>query len=182
MLIITKSIYKVLLYLFVMVSDKEIIIGQYKINRDKAMKAVTSFDFLNPAEDFIGIIECLGNIRHIEKRGEMKQDLDVIDVRIIAGYETREVEEKTSTSDGTIVRQIKTIKKEYHNEPYSLILSKAVLLSKFKKLQEQFKDLKGKIIVIIGLGKAEDKNYYDYYVETEEKAKDDGILEVIKKI
>ncbi|MEM4323960.1 MAG: hypothetical protein QXO37_08910 [Candidatus Nitrosocaldaceae archaeon] len=158
-------------------NNNSITLGPYRINKDKAITRSTVFDFLNPAEDFIGIVECLGNIRHIEKRGEMKQDLDVIDCRIITGVETREVEEETP--NGIWVRN-KTI--QYNNENVSLVLSKAVLLSKFKELQKELADLTGKKIIIVGLGKAEDKNYYDYYVATEEKAVQDGVLQIVKQV
>ncbi|MEM2857253.1 MAG: hypothetical protein QW416_09150 [Candidatus Nitrosocaldaceae archaeon] len=153
-----------------------VVLGQYRINKDKAMTRTIALNFFNPAEDFVGIVECLGNIRHIEKRGEMKQDLDVIDCRIITGVETREVEEETE--NGIWIRN-KTM--QYNNEYVSLVLSKAVLLSKFKELQKET-DLTGKKIVIVGLGKAEDKNYYDYYVATEEKAMQDGVLQVVSKV
>ncbi|MEM1971380.1 MAG: hypothetical protein QXM92_02840 [Candidatus Anstonellales archaeon] len=150
-----------------------VVLGPYRINKDKAITRSTVFDFLNPAEDFLGIVECLSNIRHIEKRGEMKQDLDVIDCRIITGVETREVEEETP--EGTWIRN-KTI--QYNNENVSLVLSKTVLLSKFKELQKELTDLIGKRIVIVGLGKVADKNYFDYYIATEEKAIEDGVLQV----
>jgi hypothetical protein len=45
-----------------------------RIDRAKASTSRNSYDFLNPREDFIGIVECLSDIRHIPKRGEMKQD------------------------------------------------------------------------------------------------------------
>ena len=155
-----------------------ITIGPYRINKERAMMKSNILDFLNPAEDFIGIVECLSNIRHIEKRGEMKQDLDVIDVRIIAGSETRTVEEETP--DNSII--IRKEQKQYHDESYSLALTKTVLLSKFKQLQSELQDLTGKKIVIVGLGKVEDKNYYDYYIATEEKAKEDGVLQIVEKV
>jgi hypothetical protein len=44
------------------------------------------------------------------------------------------------------------------------------------------KDLTGKRIVIIGLGKAEDKNYYDYYVATEEQAMKDNVLQIMNRV
>jgi hypothetical protein len=53
------------------------------------MEKITQFEsrpalkFWNPTLDFIGIIECLGEIRHIEKTGYMKSDADVVDVRIL---------------------------------------------------------------------------------------------------
>lgn len=153
-------------------------LGRYRINKERAVRTVArAYDFLNPTEDFIGIIECKGNIRHIEKRGEMKQDLDVIDCKVIVGYQTREVEEETE--NGLLIRRKE---EKYNEQDVSLVLSKAVLYSKFKKLQEELKNLEGKYIVIVGLGKAEDKNYYDYYVETEEKAKADGIIQEINEL
>lgn len=155
-----------------------ITIGNYRISRERAMlKSTSGLEFLNPAEDFIGVVECLGNIRHIEKKGEMKQDLDVIDCRIIAGAETREVEEETPQG---ILK--KREQRQYHDEAYSIVLTKAVLLSKFKELQKELQDLTGKRIIIIGLGKAEEKNYFDYYVATEEKAKEEGILQIAEKV
>lgn len=159
-------------------SSNYITIGPYRINKERAMQKSNILDFLNPAEDFIGIVECLSNIRHIEKRGEMKQDLDVIDVRIITAVETRTVEEETL--DGSII--VRKEQKQYHDESYSLALTKTVLLSKFKQLQNELQDLTGKKIVIVGLGKAEDKNYYDYYIATEEKAKEDGVLQIVEKV
>ncbi|MEM1951683.1 MAG: hypothetical protein QXI43_06580 [Candidatus Nitrosocaldus sp.] len=154
-----------------------VVLGQYKINKDKAITRTITLNFFNPSEDFVGIVECLDNIRHIEKRGEMKQSIDVVDCKIITGVETREVEEETP--NGTWVRNET---KQYNNENVSLVLSKAVLLSKFKELQKELADLTGKKIVIVGLGKAEDKNYYDYYVATEEKAVQDGVLQIVKQV
>lgn len=154
-----------------------VVLGKYTFNKEKAMAKTLTYDFLNPAEDFIGIIECKSNIRHIDKRGEMKSDLDVIDCRVIVGYETREEEEQTS--NGIYVQRVE---KKYENQDVSLVLTKAVLLSKFKKLQDSLQGLTGKRVVIIGLGRAEDKNYYDFYVETEERAKQDGVLQVVSKL
>ncbi len=152
--------------------NNTITLRQYRINKDKAIKKL-ALDFLNPAENFAGIVECLGDIRHIEKKGEMRQDLDVIDCRIITALETREEEEENQDGD-TITRKVQ---RKYNNEEYSLVLSKTVLLNKFRELQENHKSLRGKRIVIIGLGRAEDKNYYDYYVATEEEAIREGVIE-----
>ncbi|MEM3092687.1 MAG: hypothetical protein QXI92_03195 [Candidatus Nitrosocaldus sp.] len=150
-----------------------VVLGQYKINKDKAMTRTIALNFFNPTEDFVGIVECLGNIRHIERRGEMKQDIDVVDCKIIVGAETRQVEEETP--NGIWIRNET---KQYNNENVSLVLSKAVLLSKFKELQKELTDLTGKKLIIIGLGKVADKNYFDYYIATEEKAIEDGVLQV----
>lgn len=157
-------------------SNEIVTIGAYKINRRQAMlkSNATALDFLNPAEDFIGVVECLGNIRHIEKKGEMRQDLDVIDCKVTA-VETREVE--VESVDGILKRREV---RQYNNEAYSLVLTKTVLLNRFKKLQEE-QDLTGKRIVIVGLGK-QDKNYYDYYIAMEEKARQDGVLPAVEQI
>jgi hypothetical protein len=146
-----------------------------KVDVDKALTARTvGYDFLNPSEDFIGIVECISDIRHIAKRGEMKQDLDVIDVKIIEAVETREREESLDMNRKvTVTEQV-----HYENQHFSLVLTKAVLLSKFKALQEQYKTLVGKKVVIIGLGKAEGKNYIDYYVDTYENAVKEGVIVV----
>lgn len=161
-------------------SSKVVKLGQYMINREKAIATLTAtkaYDFLNPAEDFIGIVECKGNIRHIEKRGDMKQDIEVIDCKVIVGYQSREIEEETN--EGLLIRRRE---EKYEDKDYSIVLTKAVLLSKFKKLQDELKDLTGKRIVIIGLGKAEDKNYYDYYVATEEQARKDNVLQIMNRV
>jgi hypothetical protein len=144
-----------------------------KVDVDKALTArAVGYDFLNPAEDFIGVIECISDIRHIAKRGEMKQDLDVVDIKVIEGIETREREESLDANRKvTVTEQV-----HYENQYFSLVLTKAVLLSKFKALQEQYKTLVGKKVVIIGLGKAEGKNYIDYYVDTYENAVKEGIV------
>ena len=144
-----------------------------KVDVDKALTARTiGYDFLNPSEDFIGIVECISDIRHIAKRGEMKQDLDVVDIKVIEGIETREREESLDMNRKvTVTEQV-----HYENQYFSLVLTKAVLLSKFKALQEQYKTLVGKKVVIIGLGKAEGKNYIDYYVDTYENAVKEGVI------
>jgi hypothetical protein len=154
-------------------SSRLISLKTIKVDVDKALTARTvGYDFLNPSEDFIGVIECISDIRHIAKRGEMKQDLDVVDVKIIEGIETREREESLDMNRKvTVTEQV-----HYENQYFSLVLTKAVLLSKFKALQEQYKTLVGKKVVIIGLGKAEGKNYIDYYVDTYENAVKEGIV------
>jgi hypothetical protein len=102
----------------------------------------------------------------------MKQDLDVVDIKVIEAVETREREESLDMNRKvTVTEQV-----HYENQHFSLVLTKAVLLSKFKALQEQYKTLIGKKVVIIGLGKAEGKNYIDYYVDTYENAVKEGIV------
>ncbi|MDE1813950.1 MAG: hypothetical protein KGI05_04710 [Thaumarchaeota archaeon] len=60
------------------------------------MEKITQFEprpalkFWNPGLDFVGVIQCLGEIRHITKTVNMKSDVDVVDVRIIKGSETVE--------------------------------------------------------------------------------------------
>jgi hypothetical protein len=154
-------------------SSRLISLKTIKVDVDKASTARTvGYDFLNPSEDFVGIVECISDIRHIAKRGEMKQDLDVIDVKIIEAVETREREESLDANRKvTVTEQV-----HYENQYFSLVLTKAVLLSKFKALQEQYKTLVGKKVVIVGLGKAEGKNYIDYYVDTYENAVRDGVI------
>jgi hypothetical protein len=144
-----------------------------KVDVDKALTARTvGYDFLNPSEDFVGIVECISDIRHIAKRGEMKQDLDVVDIKVIEAVETREREEEIDMNRKvTVTEQV-----HYENQYFSLVLTKAVLLSKFKALQEQYKTLVGKKVVIVGLGKAEGKNYIDYYVDTYENAVKEGVI------
>jgi hypothetical protein len=158
-------------------SSRLISLKTIKVDVDKALTARTvGYDFLNPSEDFIGVIECISDIRHIAKRGEMKQDLDVVDVKIIEGIETREREESLDMNRKvTVTEQV-----HYENQYFSLVLTKAVLLSKFKALQEQYKTLVGKKVVIVGLGKAEGKNYIDYYVDTYENAVKEGVIVVVE--
>ena len=152
--------------------DESIIaLKSIKVDRAKASTARSSYDFLNPREDFTGIVECISDIRHIPKRGEMKQDLDVVDVKVIEAIETREKEEVINGKTYITDEQVR-----YENQHYSLVLTKAVLLSKFKALQEEHKTLQGLKVVIVGLGKAEDKQYMDYYVDTYENAVNDGII------
>jgi hypothetical protein len=153
--------------------DKIVSLKTVKINLDRASATARTigYDFLNPAEDFYGVVECLSDVRHIPKRGEMKQDLDVVDVKIIDAVETREREEEIDANRTvTVAEQI-----HYENQHYSLVLTKAVLLSKFKALQEQYGSLVGKKVVIVGLGQAEGKNYLDYYVELYENAVKQGV-------
>ncbi len=77
----------------------------------------------------------------------MKSDLDVIDCKIIVGYESREVEEQTT--DGIVIRR--RVDEKYEDQDVSLVLSKTVLYSKFKRLQEELGSLEGERIVVIGL-------------------------------
>ena len=158
-------------------SSRLISLKTIKVDVDKALTARTiGYDFLNPSEDFIGVIECISDIRHIAKRGEMKQDLDVVDIKVIEAVETREREESLDAKRKvTVTEQV-----HYENQYFSLVLTKAVLLSKFKALQEQYKTLVGKKVVIIGLGKAEGKNYIDYYVDTYENAVKEGVIVVVE--
>lgn len=74
---------------------------------------------------------CLGNTRHIEKRGNMKQDLNVIDA-IVTGYETREEIEETAENSTYILK----VQKQYENEKFSIVLTNAVLLNTFKNYRK----------------------------------------------
>ncbi len=149
-------------------------LGNFTIDIEKAKEIAsgTSLPFLNPSDDFKGIIQPLGEIRHITKKGEMKQDIDVLDCRIIDAVETREEEYEMNGETVT-----KKVKKEYKNEDYSLVLTKTVLLSRFKKLQEDGLLNVNQQVVIIGLGKKEGKGYLDYYIDTLENAKKQGIVQ-----
>jgi uncharacterized protein (DUF849 family) len=75
-------------------NNSNVVLKTIKVNLEKASTARTvGYDFLNPSEDFVGIVECISDIRHIAKKGEMKQDIDVVDVIVIEAVETREREE-----------------------------------------------------------------------------------------
>ena len=157
-----------------------ITLDSFAIDRAKAIAQATktkTLPFFNPADDFIGIIECYDNIRHIEKHGNMKQDLNVIDCKIIVGSDTRE--EEVETKEGKFVKKVT---KKYKDEECSLVLTKSVLLTKFTNLEKEQDGLAGKRFVIVGLGRVPGKNYYDYYVAPEEEAIQEGILINIKAI
>jgi hypothetical protein len=145
------------------------------INKTKATEKRGNFELLNPTERFAGIIECLSDIRHIDKKGDMLSDMDLVDVRIIDGYDVRETEvniegKKYMTEESVY----------YSDEFFSLVLGKTVLKNKFKNFQEQLKTLVGKKFVIVGLGKTE-KNYIDFYIDTYENAVKDGIVIIRNK-
>lgn len=128
----------------------------------------TIYPFWNPSEDFKGLVECLSDIRHIVKTGNMKSDIDVIDVNIIQGTETRKVVTREDSKEITEKQD-----KKYVNEKFALVLSKAVLKTKISSIGAP---ITGKKIVIVGLGKRSDKKYVDYYVATEEHARKDGVI------
>ncbi|MGI0061723.1 MAG: hypothetical protein ACREBA_04640 [Nitrosotalea sp.] len=118
--------------------------------------------FWNPGIDFVGVIQCIGEIRHIIKTVNMKSDLDVVDVRIIQGEET--VEE---TYEEMGREKTKTYKKRYENEERTLALGKSVLHTEVPNLAP----LAGKKIFIAGKGKKSGKNFkYDDYIVLEESA------------
>jgi hypothetical protein len=157
-------------------SNNNVVLKTIKVDLDKASTARTvGYDFLNPSEDFVGIVECISDVRHIAKKGEMKQDIDVVDVIVIEAVETREREEVINGKKATVEEQV-----HYENQHYSLVLTKAVLLSKFKALQEQYKTLANLKVVIVGLGKAEGKQYLDYYVDVYENAVKEGVITPIQ--
>jgi hypothetical protein len=116
--------------------------------------------FWNPTLDFVGMIECLGEIRHLEKTGNMKSDLDIVDVRILQGTETIE---ETYQEMGW--EKSRTCQKDYANEVRTLPLTKSVLHTAIPNLAP----LTGKKIFIAGKGKKSGKNFkYDDYIVLEE--------------
>lgn len=150
-------------------------LGNFTIDIEKVKEITSSasLPFLNPSDDFTGIIQPLSNeIRHIAKKGEMKQDIDVLDCTIIDATETREEEVVINGEPVT-----KKVKKEYKNEDYSLVLTKTVLLSRFKKLQEDGLLNNQTHILVIGLGKKEGKGYLDYYIDTLDNARKQGVVQ-----
>ena len=115
--------------------------------------------FWNPALDFVGMIECLGEIRHLIKTGNMKSDLDIVDVRILQGTETVEEIYQEMNSEK------RTLQKDYANEVRTLSLAKSVLHTAIPNLAPLF----GKKIFIAGKGKKTGKNFkYDDYIVLEE--------------
>ena len=132
------------------------------------MEKITQFEprptlkFWNPGVDFVGVIQCLGEIRHIAKTVNMKSDLDVVDVRIIKGRETIE-----ETYEEMGREKTRTYQKQYENEERALTLSKSVLHTEVPNLSP----LKGKKIFIAGKGKKSGRNFkYDDYIVLEESA------------
>lgn len=137
----------------------------YQFDVDKAKNAGSSgFPFWNPSNDFEGVVACLSEIRHIEKKGKMKGDADIVDVTVY-GKETA----RFKTESG----EKKEEPREYKGNNFSMVINqKKVLNSKIPK----FVPLTGKKLVIIGLGTPTGKQYFDYYINTEEKAKQEGVL------
>jgi len=118
--------------------------------------------FWNPGLDFVGVIQCLGEMRHITKTVNMKSDVDVVDVRILQGKET--VEE---TYEEMGREKTKRYEKQYENEERTLSLAKSVLHTAIPNLAP----LTGKKILIAGKGKKSGKNFkYDDYIVLEESA------------
>ena len=132
------------------------------------MEKITQFEprpalkFWNPGLDFVGVIQCLGEIRHITKTVNMKSDVDVVDVRIIKG---RETVEETYEEMGR--EKTRTYQKQYENEERTLTLSKSVLHTEVPNLAP----LTDKKIFIAGKGKKSGRNFkYDDYIVLEESA------------
>lgn len=130
------------------------------------MQKITHFEprpllkFWNPSLDFVGMIECLGEIRCITKTGNMKSDADVVDVRILQGTETIE-----ETYEEMCREKTRTSHKDYANEERTLTLAKSVLHSAMPNLAP----LKGKKIFIAGKGKKSGRHFkYDDYIVLEE--------------
>ena len=130
------------------------------------MEKITQFEprpalkFWNPGLDFVGVIQCLGEIRHITKTVNMKSDVDVVDVRILQGIETME-----ETYEEMGREKTKTSQKEYASEERTLTLAKSVLRTAMPHLAP----LTGKKIFIAGKGKKSGRNFkYDDYIVLEE--------------
>ncbi|WP_103287645.1 hypothetical protein [Candidatus Nitrosocaldus islandicus] len=139
-------------------------------NKERAREAGkgNSSSFWNPSGDAEAVFEVLDEPRVIAKTGKMRRDAWVLDVRILYG--------KDYDSEGEII--------ELTGEKRALILnSKTVIESKVKRLIEQYKTLKGMRLVLIGLGEVEGENgsYIDFYINTEENAKKDGVVEVVEE-
>ncbi|MGI0101909.1 MAG: hypothetical protein ACREA7_04860 [Nitrosotalea sp.] len=118
--------------------------------------------FWNPGIDFVGVIQCLGEIRHITKTVNMKSDVDVVDVRILQGKETIE-----ETYEEMGREKTKRYEKQYENEERTLSLGKSVLHTEVPNLAP----LAGKKILIAGKGKKSGRNFkYDDYIVLEESA------------
>ncbi len=129
------------------------------------MEKITQFEprpalkFWNPGLDFVGVIQCLGEIRHITKTVNMKSDVDVVDVRILQGIETME-----ETYEEMGREKTKTSQKEYASEERTLTLAKSVLRTAMPNLAP----LAGKKIFIAGKGKKSGRNFkYDDYIVLE---------------
>lgn len=138
------------------------------------MQKITQFEprsalkFWNPALDFVGILECLGEIRHIAKTGNIKSEIGVVDVRILQGIETIE-----ETYEEMGRNKTKTCQKEYANEECTLTLAKSVLHIVMPNLAP----LTGKKIFIAGKGKKSGRNFkYDYIVLEESDARKVGLI------
>lgn len=148
-------------------------IGSFQFNDQTArQRSSGEYPFWNPSDDFKGLVECFGEIRHVAKTGKMKSDLDVIDVIIIDGTETRKTAEVRTAANGSREEATRQETKKYTGTKFGMVLSKVVLKSKFEAL----KPLKGRRIGIVGLGRKTDKKYLDYYVAVEEQARKEGVI------
>ena len=118
--------------------------------------------FWNPGLDFVGVIQCLGEIRHITKTVNMKSDVDAVDVRILQGKETIE-----ETYEEMGRQKTKRYEKQYEGEERTLSLAKSVLHTAVPNLAP----LAAKRIFIAGKGKKSGRNFkYDDYIVLEESA------------
>ncbi|GIU71998.1 MAG: hypothetical protein KatS3mg003_1477 [Candidatus Nitrosocaldaceae archaeon] len=140
-----------------------------RFNREKAREAnrAIGFPFWNPSGEAEALIEVLDEPRTLTKTGKMKKDAWLLDCNVIYG---RDIVESEEGNEEEIVME---------NEARSLVLNaKTVIESKFKALIDKHKELKGKRLVIIGLGETEGENstYIDFYIDTEENAKKEGVI------
>ena len=93
----------------------------------------------------------------------MKKDPWLLDVKVIHGRDKDDKNELVMD-----------------NAQRALVLnSKTVIESRFKDLLSRYKELEGKRFVIIGLGEVEGENgtYVDYYIDAEDKARRDKVIE-----
>ena len=138
-------------------------------NREKAKEVsrIETLPFWNPSEKAQALVEVLDEPRTINKTRRMKRDAWVVDVHIIAGKDIDEAENGEK------------VEVDLTNEKRSLVLnSKTVVESKFKRLIEQYKTLKGMRLVLLGLGEVQgdSSRYIDFYLDTEEKAREEGVI------
>ncbi|GIU71355.1 MAG: hypothetical protein KatS3mg003_0834 [Candidatus Nitrosocaldaceae archaeon] len=129
-----------------------------QFNRDRAKEVNKSKTFWYPSEEVEAVFEALSEPREGKRVGKMKKDPWLLDVKIINGIDK---------SDGKEIR--------LDNKRRELVLnSKTVIESKFNDIIKQYNQIKGKRFVIIGLGEEEGKEgtYVDYYIDTEENARE----------
>ncbi len=134
-----------------------------RFDREKAREANRNDIFWYPSEEVEAIFEVLAEPREGRKVGKMKKDPWLLDVKVIHGRDKDDKNELVMD-----------------NAQRALVLnSKTVIESRFKDLLSRYKELEGKRFVIIGLGEVEGENgtYVDYYIDAEDKARRDKVIE-----